>query len=642
MTASHLVIVESPNKVKKVQAILGDGYVVRASKGHICDLPKDDLGIDMSSGTFEETYEVLPGHGPIITDLKKLANAAHTVYLATDPDREGEAIAWHIARMIGTHPRIRRVTFNQITADAVRQAFNHSRPIDDQLVNAQRTRRVIDRLVGYEISPILREAQLQPGAKLSAGRVQTATLKMLVALDLERQHFQSRTYWTLLAHLDHSKGPVTAKLMTPAAINKPEDLDAIMSALEQADTWWISEMVSEIKDEAPPAPFTTSTLQQEASRRLKLKPKQTDAAAQVLFEAGLITYHRTDSTHVAPEAQAQARSLIEKLFSPNYLPPAPPQHLNRNTNAQEAHEAIRPSHLEQRNAPPSNDLDAHSKSLYGLIWQRFIASQMAAARFNIVSVYIQTAKTGRPLPYAFLARARTPLFDGYQRIYTETPDEDDEADDVLSALPAMRKGDRLHLDRLQGKEIKTKPPRPFTQARLIAHMERVGIGRPSTYSNTIETLQDRGYAVMQKHYIVPTQLGQQVLTFLCNHFPTLFEVGFTAQMEGLLDQIASGQGNRFHVLRAFHSRLTPEIQAAREHARQMKPPTNGEACPKCNHDLVLRHGRNGLYWGCVKYPICSYSRKHTVTTSGRPKKKTTSRRSRHHSQSRSSQQVSAK
>ncbi|MBN1137693.1 MAG: type I DNA topoisomerase [Anaerolineae bacterium] len=599
-----LVIVESPQKGKKISQILGSGYTVKASTGHVCDLPDDRLGIDIDDAC-QESY--VPTKSETLADLRRAARRARAVILATDPDREGEAIAWHLARLVPGSKPVSRVTFNQITPDAIQQAFANPGSIDQMLVNAQRARRVIDRLIGYLLSPFL--SQTDPnGQALSAGRVQSAALRIIVDRERERRAFTSHSLWVIDAYLLHQGQPLQARLMAPKPITDQHVVDAILDQLSQATTWWVETVMVTDDQRHPPPPFTTSTLQQEASRCLQYEPHQTDQAAQALYEAGAITYPRSDSVHVAPEAQQAARTIIHCHYGPGYLPEQPPSYPAKR-GTQGAHECIRPTHPSR---PLADDAQTHL-DLYTLIWQRFIASQMAPARFQVTCVTVRSgADQDTPLPHTFTARSQQPVFLGYRALYDEMPDidearEQEENDLPQTDLPPLADGITLQLDRLTAPRKQTRPPHRYTSARLIAALDRQRIGRPSTFGTISQTLRERGYLSIQHHYLVPTPLGENILDTLLEHFPDIFDLAFTATIEALLDHIARGQASYKDVVGAFYyGTLQPALHTAYQAVQHSSQPAH--VCPLCGR-LLLRHsGKRGPFWGCSGYPdACTYT-----------------------------------
>ncbi len=599
-----LVIVESPGKIQKVQSILGSDYRVVASVGHVRDLPQHSLSIDITQG-FGETYEVTKDKKKVVSDLKKAARTAEVIYLAMDPDREGEAIAWHIAELLPQRDqkKLQRIAFDQVTEKAIREALNQPREIDIELVDAQRTRRVLDRLVGYQVSPLLHEWGLHSSQPLSAGRVQSAALSVIVEREQERRGFVPIIYHNLSVQLQkEGHPPFQANLVNPPKITSLEELQEALEALRTAIIWQVNDIDEKTQSIKPPAPFTTSTLQQDASKRLGLKPAATQKIAQQLYEKGTITYIRTDSTHVAPEAQQAALQMIADSLGTKYLPKHPATYKSK-PGAQEAHEAIRPTQI---NADSLKFDTQDQFNLYTLIWQRFIASQMAEAEYAIIEGEIIAGDGETPLPYLFQVRSRHCTFDGFYIIYPNVSDVDEEEDQDLVDLPPLQVGDRLIRVKLDVHEKKTKPPHRYTQARLIAQLERLGIGRPSTFADTVDTILDRQYVKMDKNHVVPTSLGEAVTQLLQANFPTIFDTGFTATMETLLDRIATGHTERTTVLSSFWNTFEPALNQSRHAAYQHR--LIGENCPKCGQPLLRRDSKKGAFIGCSGYPDCTYSR----------------------------------
>ena len=639
----QLVIVESPTKAKTIRGILGSGYRVLASMGHVRDLPRKALGVDIEQ-SFRPRYVTAPKKRETIKRLRAAAREASAVYLATDLDREGEAIAWHVLHVLKL-PKdvpVHRVTFHEITPAAIHAAFQQPRQLDQVLVEAQQTRRILDRLVGYRISPLLWR-RVKGGRGLSAGRVQTIALRLVVEREREIEAFEPVEYWTieaLLAQQIPDPIPFLAQLYRigkekPDLKNR-EDAEAIIQALEGA-VYWVESVKKRRQERRPPPPFTTSTLQQASSRALGFGPKATMAAAQQLYEGvklgdeghvGLITYMRTDSTYVAPEAQAAARQVVIQYFGEEYLPPRPPVYKTKVKSAQEAHEAIRPTDVRRTPKQVRPYLDARQDALYTLIWRRFVASQMANAVYDVTTALIPTGQGSRAqrLPYLFRARGRVRLFDGFLRVYEETLDVGEEAQEE-KPLPALRADEGLDLLELIPTQHWTKPPPRFTEASLIKELERRGIGRPSTFASMVSLIQRRGYVQRQKRLLVPTPLGFVVCDLLIEFFPDLFDYGFTAQMEQSLDEIANGRQGRLATLERFWADLEPVLDKARAEmprvtvdsgtspggrtskSAKRKPVPTGEKCPECGGDLVTRHGRYGAFVGCANYPACKYIRR---------------------------------
>ncbi len=559
-----LLIVESPTKAKAIAGYAGPSYLARATFGHFRDLPKDELGIDVAHA-FKPTYHIT--NRKTVTILREAIARADTVLLATDPDREGEAIAWHLEELFRKELKgktVRRVTFHEITPQAVRAALAQPRSVDADLVEAQQARRILDRLVGYTLSPLLWKNVRGP-AGLSAGRVQTAALRLVVERDREIAAFVPREYWTLDAELScpdqpHFRARLAAIDDRPADLPTESLVRAVMLDLETA-AYQVAEVRREHKRRQPPAPFTTSTLQQDAAARLRWGPKKTMQIAQELFEGlnlpevghvGLITYMRTDSVHVAPEAQAAARETIAALYGAEALPETPPIHTTKTANAQEAHEAIRPTAPARR---PQDEklrpaLTEDQAKLYELIWRRFLASQMRPAVYDVTTVQIRAA--GRSgAGYRFQAVGRELLEPGFLAVYGD-PGED-------AILPPLSKGDTLDCHTLIPEQHFTEPPAHFTEASLIEELERRGIGRPSTYASMVETIQERGYATKSGRSLLATEVGKSVCDFLVARFPDFFDLGFTAQMEARLDEIAAGRARRNAVLKEFWQPLEARL-----------------------------------------------------------------------------------
>jgi DNA topoisomerase-1 len=632
----QLVVVESPAKAKTIAGILGRGYRVLASMGHVRDLPRKKLGIDLEK-EFRARWVIAPKKQKTVKRLQEAARASDAIYLATDLDREGEAIAWHVWRLLksaGDVP-VYRVVFHEITPAAVNAAFRNAGSLNEDLVAAQQARRILDRLVGYKISPLLWR-RVKGGKGLSAGRVQTVALRLVVDREREIEAFEPEEYWTieaLLAQQIPDPVPFLAQLFRigkekPDLKNR-EDANAIVQALDQA-IYWVESVETRRKEGRPAPPFTTSTLQQAASRALGFSPSLTMRIAQQLYEGisvgeeeqvGLITYMRTDSTYVAPEAQGAARSVIQQYFGAEYLPPRPPTYRTKIKSAQEAHEAIRPTDVHRIPKGLRPFLDPKQDALYTLIWRRFVASQMANAVYDVTTVMIPTARPTREqrLPYLFRARGRVRLFDGYLRVYEEHLDVGEEADKE-PPLPPLRPEEGLDLLELIPTQHWTKPPPRYTEASLIKELERRGIGRPSTFASMVNLIQRRDYVRRLGRLLSPTALGFAVCDLLVAHFPELFDYGFTAQMEQILDEIANGRQKRLAALSSFWQELEPALVKARSEmptvtveavagkAKKRAEPI-GETCPACGGELVRRAGRYGPFVGCANYPTCKYTRR---------------------------------
>ncbi|HMN11902.1 MAG TPA: type I DNA topoisomerase [Bellilinea sp.] len=606
-----LMILESAAKAKKIAAFLGDGWRVEATRGHVRDLPQDRLGVDVKAD-FRPLYDVLPRQVNTVRRLLKAIREAEAVYIATDPDREGEAIAWHVLQLAGLPPDkpVYRVTFTAITEDAVKAALASPRPLDVNLVEAQQTRRIVDRLVGYLVSPVACQAL---DGRYSAGRVQSACLRLMVERERRIAAFTPETYWTLDALLASDSGEFPARLHTVKgqAVERlsREQVDALTGGLQNV-TFWIGSVKQSEQRRNPAPPFTTSTLQQAASQALGLSPERTMQIAQRLYEAGQITYHRTDGVDVAPEAQRAALQFIARTFGGDYVPNQPHSYQAKTKHAQEAHEAIRPTDVTR----VPDEIEGDGATLYTLIWQRFVASQMAPARYAVQVAEILAGKThSQPYPLSFRAKGRTLTFDGFLKVYQEPPDPDTEVEPDHS-LPFLQEGTALQWVAWQPAERQTKTPPRFTEASLVRELERLGIGRPSTYASMVQTLKQRDYAKLQKKRLVPTNTGTLLCDFLVEHFPDLFAVPYTAHLEEALDAVARGEATRLNVLKAFWTDFTPQLGAAGRAAQQQtkaRHPTSqptGESCPACGGDLVERKGKNGAFIGCMNYPDCGYTR----------------------------------
>ncbi len=627
--AKSLVIVESPAKAKTINKYLGKDFVVEASVGHIMDLPKNKIGVDLEDGTFEPELIVMPGKEKVVDRLKKLASGADAVYLAPDPDREGEAIAWHLQMQLKPQLRgnatIQRVTFNEITQKAVKAAFQHAGNVDANLVDAQQTRRVLDRIVGYQISPLLWD-KVRRG--LSAGRVQTVAVRLIVEREREIKAFQPVEYWTLDAQLIPSAGKeqreftarfigIDGKRSTVETVNAPAlpnqaETDAIVAALKTAD-WKVRSVEKKERRQNPTAPFTTSKLQQDASRKLGFNVRRTMGVAQRLYEGvevgsqgtvGLITYMRTDSTRVSPDAIEQAREYVSKKIGANYLP-ATANTFKSKKDAQDAHEAIRPTNVEFAPDEIKRYLSDEQYKLYKLIWQRFVASQMVQAIFDQTSVDI-VAKADRS--YDYRVTGSVLKFDGFLKVYEEAKDAKDADDEALSnRLPELTDGQALKLNALKPEQHFTEPAPRFNEASLVKELEERGIGRPSTYASIISTIQDREYVAKVppkgsgKFY--PTEIGVVVNDLLVKNFPYIFDPAYTAKLEVELDAVEDGTEKWTDLLSGFYGYFQKELQVAgknMEDIKRMEEPTT-EKCPECGAPLVLKWGKFGSFYACTAY-----------------------------------------
>jgi DNA topoisomerase-1 len=615
--SKKLVIVESPAKAKTLGKILGKSYSLKASLGHVRDLPRGQMGVDIENG-FTPKYVVPKAKTKLVNELKQAAQGASAIYLATDPDREGEAIAWHLAEVARTDKQnYYRVVFREITEEAVKSAFQNPRDIDMQLVDAQQARRILDRLVGYNISPLLWKKVRK---RLSAGRVQSVAVRIIVDREREIQAFVPEEYWTIEAELSKKKdktsfratliGLVDGKKLD---IHTQEEADEVKSILEQS-AYDVLKVSTRKATRQPSPPFTTSTLQQEAWRKLRFTAKQTMAVAQQLYEGlpvgsegnvGLITYMRTDSTRVAGSAIGETVAFIREKYGPKFLPPRPRTFTARARGAQEAHEAIRPTRTRREPALIKKYLNASQFRLYDLIWKRMVASQMAAALFDNTTVDIE-AKNHRD--HLLRTAASVNTFPGFMTLYSESRDEAEDENGKKS-LPPMKKGDELKLLGIFPEQRFTQPPPRYTEATLVKTLEQNGIGRPSTYAPTISTIQDREYVSKLKGVFQPTELGMAVNDLLVQHFPDIINVKFTADMEGELDDIASKERDWPSVIQDFYTPFDKDLQKALQTAEKVKlaDEETGDPCPKCGKPLVVKTGRFGKFIACSGYPECKYT-----------------------------------
>jgi DNA topoisomerase-1 len=620
-SGGKLVIVESPAKARTIERYLGRGYNVRASMGHVRDLPKSKMGIEIEHD-FEPTYRVPNDKTKTVKELKELVKGASEVILATDPDREGEAIAWHLVQ--ATLPEggnVRRVVFNEITPDAVRNAMDNPRDINMDLVDAQQARRVLDRLVGYSISPLLWK-KVKRG--LSAGRVQSVALRLVVERERAIQEFVPVEYWSLDAELAQ-QDQKSAKLQTflaglsrvrgeKAELPNAWVTDEIVRGLEGAQ-YVVANVQTKETQRRPAAPFITSTLQQEASRKLNYPVRRTMQIAQELYEGvdlgpegtqGLITYMRTDSTNIAASAQAQARDAIANFFGAQFVPERPPVYTRKAKGAQEAHEAIRPTDPNRHPDSLKNVLTPQQLRVYRLIWQRFIASQMRNAIFDSTGVDIDAGPVDGEKPYRFRATGSVIKFQGFLAVYREGRD-DDEVDEMdKDALPLLTAGEVLDLVKLIPEQHFTQPPPRYTEATLVKALEENGIGRPSTYAPTIATLAARNYVTAEQRRLVPTELGFVVSDILVEHFPSIVDIGFTSEMEEELDDIASGERKWVPVIREFYGPFAESVGKAEQTMERVKvrDEPSDEICDLCGRPMVIKLGKFGRFLACTGFPEC--------------------------------------
>jgi len=600
-----LVIVESPAKARTINRYLGKDFSVEASMGHVRDLPKKKLGVDLDN-RFQPTYELIPGKEKVIRALKSAARGVDSIYIATDPDREGEAIGWHLSEALSDNNRkFFRVLFNEITQKAIRQAFDRPGEIDYRLVDAQQARRILDRLVGYKISPLLWK-KVRRGT--SAGRVQTAALRLVVEREREIEAFESREYWTLTANLSASQPPpFEARLQKfkrkKIEVSNQEQAQEIVQALDGA-SFTVETVTNKEKKRNPVPPFITSKLQQEASRKLRFPVKKTMRVAQSLYEGttlgqegsiGLITYMRTDSLRVSNDALAEVRTYIDQNYGKQYLPPKARYYRSRK-DAQDAHEAIRPTSVARRPEEIRKFLSGDEFKLYKLIWQRFVASQMQAALLDQTVVEIAAG------PYLFRTSGSVMKFDGFLKVYEEGRDDKTEEEPATS-LPPLTRGEALRLNKLLPEQHFTQPPPRFTEATLVKALEDKGIGRPSTYAAILTTIQDREYTERKEGRFRPTDLGLVVNDLLVASFADLFDIQYTARMEKELDEIEQGKIPWIKALQDFYGKFVTDLDQAQNRMKLTEEQT-GEICDKCGKPLVIKWGRHGRFVACSGFPAC--------------------------------------
>ena len=624
--ANHsLVIVESPAKAKTIGKYLGKDFTVKACMGHLRDLPKSTLGVDLEHD-FEPVYKPIKGKEDIISDLKKSAKSADMVYLATDPDREGEAISWHLKQLLDLpDDKCRRVTFNEITKNVVQESIREPRDIDQKLVDAQQARRILDRIVGYELSPLLWK-KIRRG--LSAGRVQSVATRMVDDRDREIEAFQPEEYWTLDANLlgsDVKRLPFAARYHgvggKKAELKSADEVEAVVEATKNAP-FVVKSVKRTDKQRSPSPPFTTSTMQQEASRKLSMTPRCTMAIAQQLYEGvdiegegtvGLITYMRTDSLRLSEEAIASAREFILGRYGADYYPAKGPNRYKAKATAQDAHEAIRPSNVNWTPEQVKKDLTGEQYRLYRLIWSRFVACQMSNAVYDSVAVEVEAAD------HSFRASSSSLKFSGYTAVYEEGRDE--EKEEKESPLPALREGETLELKDFSRDQHFTQPPAHYTDATLIRAMEEQGIGRPSTYAPTVSTILDREYVMKEGKYLHITNLGRVVTALMKERFTDIADLKFTAHMEQQLDSVEEGKTAWKDVLRDFYGDFDQNLKQAEQALEgvRIKVPdeVSEEICPECGRNLVVKSGRFGRFLACPGYPECSFTMPLVVEMPGR-------------------------
>ncbi|MDU6174023.1 MAG: type I DNA topoisomerase [Clostridium perfringens] len=599
-----LVIVESPAKAKTIEKYLGKNYVVEASMGHVRDLPKSQLGVDIEN-EYNPKYITIRGKGELLSKLRKLAKKSDKIYLATDPDREGEAISWHLANVLKIDENENcRIEFNEITKDAVKNSIKHPRKINCNLVDAQQARRVLDRLVGYEISPLLWR-NVKWG--LSAGRVQSAALKLICDREEEIKKFNPEEYWTVDVKLKKGKKSFPVKLTTKnkkkIEIKNKEQADQIIDELKENE-YIVSKIKKGTKNKNPLAPFTTSTLQQEASKKLNFMTKKTMSVAQQLYEGvevkkfgtvGLITYMRTDSVRISKEAQEKALNFIDETYGKEYVPEEPRVYKGKK-NIQDAHEAIRPTYVEITPEIAKANLSNDQYKLYALIWKRFIASQMATCILNTNSLEIKNGD------YTLRASGSTIKFDGFMKVYEYISGEEEES--IL--LPELEENEILKEESIEGKQHFTQPPARYSEAAFVKLLEEKGIGRPSTYVPTISTLISRKYVDREKKILIPTELGFIVNDILSNYFKQIVDTDFTAEMEVKLDNVEAGKESWTHIVDEFFTPLKEDIEKAEKEISKViiEDKVSDVPCDKCGRLMVIKHGRFGDFLACPGYPEC--------------------------------------
>ena len=612
MRSKSLVIVESPTKARTIGKILGERFSVVSSMGHLIDLPQKKLGVEVDKG-FKPSYVVIPGRQKVLDALKKEAKDKGNIYIATDPDREGEAIGWQIKDRLFKKKKVSRVIFHEITHSAVSEAFKHPRDFDHNMVEAQAGRRILDRIVGYFLSPLLWK-KIARG--LSAGRVQSVALKLIVEREKQIQGFVAQEYWEIEAELCKSQGvdrkPFLAKL------EKIEDKKVDLKNKEEAERltediknkpFTVLDVQQAERKRYPLAPFITSTLQQEAFNKLRFNATKTMIVAQQLYEGiemgeagpvGLITYMRTDSTRVAPEAIKEVRAYILKNFGKKYLPDVPNVYKVKKL-AQEAHEAIRPTGVSRSAESLKDFLSPEQYKLYKLIYERFVASQMNPARYLVTTVDIQAGQ------YLFTASGSNIIFDGFMRVYNKDEEEESEQENKKNIIPPLEKGEVLDLIRMLPSQHFTKPPSRFSDSSLIKALEEEGIGRPSTYAPITQTLILRDYARRLKGYFTPTELGFKVCEMLMEYFPKIMDVKFTAHMEDELDEIEEGKIDKIKVLDNFYAPFKTSLDFAQKHIKK-EVITTEEVCSQCGRPMIIKWGRKGKFLSCSGYPECKNSK----------------------------------
>ncbi|WP_077621975.1 type I DNA topoisomerase [Sediminibacillus massiliensis] len=604
--ADYLVIVESPAKAKTIERYLGKKYQVKASMGHVRDLPKSQMAVDIEK-SFEPRYITIRGKGPVLKELKTAAKKAKKVYLAADPDREGEAIAWHLAHSLNIDENSDcRVVFNEITKDAIKESFKHPRSIDMDLVDAQQARRILDRLVGYNISPLLWK-KVKKG--LSAGRVQSVAVKMIIDREKEIENFKPEEYWSIDANFLKEKESFEGAFYgldgKKQALGNREEVDSILSKLDGSD-FRVDKVNKRERKRNPSQPFTTSSLQQEAARKLNFRARKTMMVAQQLYEGidlgkkegitGLITYMRTDSTRISETAQKDAASYIKEQYGDEYL--GGPKKAKNAEGAQDAHEAIRPTSVHRDPKAMKSILSRDQYRLYKLIWDRFTASQMAPAVMDTMTVHLLNEGV------EFRATGSKIKFKGFMKVYIEGRDDNKKEEDKL--LPDLEEGMTVKAEEINPNQHFTQPPPRYTEARLVRTMEEQGLGRPSTYAPTLDTIQRRGYVTLDNKRFVPTELGEIVTDIMEEFFPEIIDVDFTVKMEGDLDAIEEGKTQWVNIIDEFYSGFDKRLEKAEQEMEkiEIKDEPAGIDCENCGHEMVYKMGRYGKFLACSNFPDC--------------------------------------
>ncbi|EJS71152.1 MULTISPECIES: type I DNA topoisomerase [Bacillus cereus group] len=604
--SDYLVIVESPSKAKTIEKYLGKKYKVVASMGHVRDLPKSQMGIEVKNN-FTPKYITIRGKGPVLKDLKSAAKKAKKVYLAADPDREGEAIAWHLANTLNVDVESDcRVVFNEITKDAIKESFKHPRAINMDLVDAQQARRILDRLVGYNISPLLWK-KVKKG--LSAGRVQSVAVRLIIEREREIENFEPEEFWTIKTEFVKGKDTFEASFYgvdgEKVQLTNETQVNEIIEQMKD-NAFSVENVTRKERKRNPALPFTTSSLQQEAARKLNMRAKKTMMLAQQLYEGidlgkqgtvGLITYMRTDSTRISETAQTEARTYITEAFGAEYIGTEKKKETKK-SNAQDAHEAVRPTSVMRKPEELKSFLSRDQLRLYKLIWERFVASQMASAIMDTVTAKLINNNV------QFRASGSVVKFPGFMKVYVESKDDGAEEKDKM--LPPLEVGETVFSKDLEPKQHFTQPPPRYTEARLVRTLEELGIGRPSTYVPTLETIQKRGYVGLDNKRFVPTELGEIVIELILEFFPEIINIEFTANMERGLDEVEEGNANWVKIVDDFYVGFEPRLEKAEKEMREVeiKDEPAGEDCELCNHPMVFKMGKYGKFMACSNFPDC--------------------------------------